>query len=124
MTGATGNATNTSAVQNFILEPGTSSDAWRRVYEKNVLPCIADFAPDLVVISAGFDAHASDPLANCELDSKDFEWVTREVIQCSNGYAVSVLEGGYEIQSLQDSAVDHVRGLLQAVPMDVKNSPT
>jgi acetoin utilization deacetylase AcuC-like enzyme len=117
MTGAVDDPTCTGAVRNVILEPGTSSDAWRQVYETSVLPCLADFAPDLVIISAGFDAHRSDPLANCGLKSEDFEWVTRELIQCSNGHAVSVLEGGYDIESLCESAVCHVQGLLQGRPM-------
>lgn len=117
MTGAVDDPTGTGALRNLILEPGTSSDVWRRVYETNVLPCLAEFGPDLVIISAGFDAHSSDPLAKCELKSEDFEWVTRELIQCSNGRAVSVLEGGYDIESLCESAVCHVEGLLQGKPV-------
>jgi acetoin utilization deacetylase AcuC-like enzyme len=144
---------NTNAVRGFILQHGTDSDAWRRVYEERVLPCLAQYAPDLVIISAGFDAHSSDPLANCELEARDYEWVTREIVRCSNGGRaggwllpipdpsvfttvlteichvarglvtgvmeasngppVSVLEGGYDIESLQDCAVHHVQGLLQ-----------
>ena len=117
MTGAMDHAANAGAVRNFILDPGTSSGAWRRVYETDVLPCLANWEPDLVIISAGFDAHSSDPLANCELHARDFEWVTRELIKCSNGRAVSVLEGGYEIESLRECAVHHVRGLLHGESM-------
>ncbi len=117
MTGAMDAAPDAGAVRNFILDAGTNSDAWRRLYETHVLPCLADWAPDLVILSAGFDAHSSDPLANCELHSRDFEWVTRELIKCSGGRAVSVLEGGYQIESLRECAVHHVQGLLQGGSM-------
>lgn len=73
------------AVRGFVLQRGTDSDAWKRVYEQRVLPCLAGFAPELVIISAGFDAHKRDPLANCELEASDFEWVTREIVRCSGG---------------------------------------
>lgn len=111
MTGGVENGS-AEAVQNFILKHGADSDAWRQLFEAEVLPCIAKFDPDLLIISAGFDAHSKDPLSNCELVADDFEWVTRELLKCCGGRAVSILEGGYDIPSLCESAVRHVSALV------------
>ena len=77
----------------------------------------AKFAPDLVVISAGFDAHARDPLANLNLVEADFDWVTRKLMEIADasakGRVVSVLEGGYDLEGLANSAAAHVAALMQ-----------
>lgn len=113
MTGGVENdSANAEAVQNFILTHGADSDAWRHLFETEVLPCIVGFDPDLLIISAGFDAHSADPLSNCELGADDFEWVTEELLKCCGGRAVSILEGGYDIPSLCESAVRHVSALV------------
>ena len=71
------------AVQNFVLDSGADSIAWRHIYEKSdgVLPTLQRFKPDLIVLSAGFDAHSADPLGEVSLASEDFEWVTRELLR-------------------------------------------
>ena len=77
-----------------------------------------DFAPELVLISAGFDAHASDPLANLEMQDDDYAWVTRELIALADRHAggrlVSTLEGGYNLQALATATAAHVRELMIA----------
>lgn len=81
-----------------------------------VLPALAAFAPDFVLISAGFDAHAGDPLASLELHEDDFSWVTREIkkiaAECCGGRLVSTLEGGYDLRALAESAAAHVSALM------------
>ena len=81
-----------------------------------ILPQLTKFAPELVIISAGFDAHWRDPLANIQLDEKDFGWVTRQLMDVADksagGRIVSVLEGGYDLQGLHDSIVEHVSALM------------
>jgi acetoin utilization deacetylase AcuC-like enzyme len=82
-----------------------------------ILPRLRDFQPELIVISAGFDAHARDPLANLNLLEADFDWVTRELMEIADASAgrrvVSVLEGGYDLQALSSSAAAHVVALMQ-----------
>ena len=83
-----------------------------------ILPRLAQFAPELIVISAGFDAHRRDPLASLELDADDFAWVTRKLMDTAEasagGRVVSVLEGGYDLLGLQQSVVAHVGALMGA----------
>ncbi len=82
-----------------------------------ILPRLAVFAPEFVVISAGFDAHMRDPLANLNLLEPDFAWVTRKVMEIADtsasGRIVSVLEGGYDLQGLARSAAAHVTALMR-----------
>lgn len=102
-------------VYNAPLPPGTGSAEFRRAYEHIILPPLADFAPELILISAGFDAHERDPLANLTLREADFAWVTaqlREIAQSScEGRMVSTLEGGYNLDALAASVAVHVREL-------------
>jgi acetoin utilization deacetylase AcuC-like enzyme len=83
-----------------------------------ILPRLKAFRPDLLMISAGFDAHERDPLANLQLVEEDFAWVTRELMAVADasagGRVVSVLEGGYDLQGLAQSAAAHVTALMQA----------
>ena len=104
-------------ILNRPLPPGTGGDAWRRVVERDVLPAIDLWRPQLIFISAGFDAHAEDPLANMALFEEDFIWVTRELCTLADrhcdGKIVSVLEGGYDPAALARSVVAHLKVLAE-----------
>jgi acetoin utilization deacetylase AcuC-like enzyme len=101
-------------VVNAICAPGAAREAWRAAFESLMAP-LDDFAPDLIIISAGFDAHARDPLADQSAEAEDFAWATRAVVSVANarcgGRILSSLEGGYDLQGLGASAVAHVRAL-------------
>ena len=90
-------------------------ELWRRQFESRLMPALDAFAPDLVLISAGFDAHRRDPLAHQSLEAEDYAWMTRAVVDVARAYAggrvVSSLEGGYDLEGLGRSAVAHVRAL-------------
>ena len=113
-TGARGE-TGVGNIVNRPLPAGTGSKDWRRVVEADILPAIDRFAPELIMISAGFDAHRADPLAMLELEEADFAWVTRELMglaarHCA-GRVVSVLEGGYDLNALAQSCLAHLNAL-------------
>jgi len=99
------------------LPPGAKSDGFRSAYREILLPAVDRFAPQLLILSAGFDAHKADPLAQLRLETSDFAWVTGELAAIadrhSGGRIVSVLEGGYDLAALAASAAAHVRGLLR-----------
>ena len=102
-------------ILNVPLPEGTGSRGFRAVMEQQVLPRIDAFKPQLLIISAGFDAHAADPLAGLELQAEDFAWVTEKLcdladVHCA-GRVVSSLEGGYDLQALGASAAAHVQVL-------------
>lgn len=105
-------------VVNAPLLPGTGSRAFRQAWESMILPALREFAPELLLISAGFDAHKADPLAELGLDEDDFAWLTDELVSiaaaCAGGRIVSVLEGGYDLAALAASVATHVRGLIRA----------
>ena len=105
-------------IVNAPLDPGAGSDAFREAFEVAILPELERFAPDLVIISAGFDAHTRDPLANLNLVERDFAWVTKRLMDVADakcgGRVVSLLEGGYDLQGLALSAAAHVRALMMA----------
>ena len=100
-------------ILNRPLPPGTGGEAWRRVVERDVLPAIDGWRPQLIFVSAGFDAHTDDPLANLNLVEADFAWVTRELCGLADrhcdGRIVSVLEGGYDPSALARSVVAHLQ---------------
>jgi acetoin utilization deacetylase AcuC-like enzyme len=102
-------------IVNRPLPAGTGSKDWRRVVEADILPTIDGFAPELIMISAGFDAHRADPLAMLELEEADFAWVTRELMALADRHAagrvVSVLEGGYDLNALARSCLAHLNAL-------------
>ncbi|MGY6704548.1 histone deacetylase family protein [Roseinatronobacter sp.] len=104
-------------VINVPLAPGTDGATFRRVYEDIVLPQLDRFAPELVLISAGFDAHRDDPLAQLELSEQDFAWVTGALCDIAarhcDGRVVSVLEGGYDLRALSTSVAAHVAVLME-----------
>jgi acetoin utilization deacetylase AcuC-like enzyme len=99
---------------NAIVPPGAPREAWRRAFE-SLMTRIDAFAPDLILISAGFDAHARDPLAEQVLEAEDFAWATRAIVSVAEkrcaGRIVSSLEGGYDLRGLADSALAHVGAL-------------
>ncbi|MBE0532736.1 MAG: histone deacetylase family protein [Rhodospirillales bacterium] len=103
-------------IVNVPLAPGSGSEQFRQGYTQRILPELAKFKPDLIIISAGFDAHARDPLAQLRLQTEDFAWVTRELLKvadaCCRGRVVSVLEGGYDLPALSASVAVHVRELM------------
>ncbi len=106
---------NEASVKNFTLPAGTDSAAFRALYEKKVFPALDKFAPDLLMISAGFDGHADDPLAQWQLTTEDFAWVTTALKKIAaahcHGKIVSVLEGGYDLPALAASVKAHLDAL-------------
>ncbi len=103
-------------ILNVPLPPGSDGAAMRAAYEAEVFPALAAFNPELILISAGFDAHADDPLANLNWREADFAWLTHRLCDLADAHAqgrvVSCLEGGYDLSALQASVVAHV-GVLQ-----------
>ncbi|MGH7057256.1 MAG: histone deacetylase family protein [Acetobacteraceae bacterium] len=103
-------------VLNVPLRPGTDGRVFCEAWRTMILPAIDRFAPELLIISAGFDAHKADPLADLRLDTKDFGWLTGELVRVAarraQGRVVSVLEGGYDIGALGASVAAHVRALM------------
>ncbi len=97
---------------NMPLPPGTDGAGFRAAWLATGLPALAAFAPELLIVSAGFDAHRADPLAQLRLDTADFAWITQQLLAASAGRLVSVLEGGYELQALAASVAAHVRCLM------------
>ncbi len=101
---------------NFPMAPGEGSQAFREGYENKILPALREFNPGLLLISAGFDAHARDPLAQINLETGDYDWVTGELLsvadECCGGKVVSLLEGGYNLDALRESVQAHVRVLM------------
>ncbi|MEI7035822.1 histone deacetylase family protein [Fulvimonas yonginensis] len=100
---------------NAPLPPGTGSQAFRRRWEQELLPRIAAFGPQLLLVSAGFDAHRADPLAQLELAADDYAWLTTRLLDVARDHAggrmVSTLEGGYDLDALAASAAAHVAAL-------------
>lgn len=102
-------------ILNHPLAPGSGGAAMRAAYDDVILPAVARFAPELIVVSAGFDAHADDPLANLNWSTDDFRWLSGRICdiaeQCCNGRVVSTLEGGYDLAALGASVAAHVETL-------------
>ncbi|MBN9598981.1 MAG: histone deacetylase family protein [Afipia sp.] len=115
-TGASQERGEHDTIVNAPLAPGDGGPKFRQAFEGVILPQLRKFSPELIIISAGFDAHWRDPLANIKLDEKDFGWVTRQLMDVADasagGRIVSVLEGGYDLQGLHDSVVEHVTALM------------
>jgi len=106
-------------VLNLPLPPGAGGEAFRAAWA-GALPRLAAFDPGLVIISAGFDAHTRDPLAQLRLNEVDFAWITREILAALPGVpVVSMLEGGYDLHALASSAAAHLRALMagSALPL-------
>ncbi|WP_449255240.1 histone deacetylase family protein [Bosea sp. (in: a-proteobacteria)] len=103
-------------IVNVALSSGDGSDAFREAFDVAVLPRVAAFQPDLIVVSAGFDAHWRDPLADINLREADFAWATQKLTDLADRHAggrlVSVLEGGYDLEALAKSTAAHVGALM------------
>jgi acetoin utilization deacetylase AcuC-like enzyme len=103
-------------IVNAPLPAGAGGIDFRDAFNRIVLPALDEFAPQLVIVSAGFDAHRLDPLAGLELETDDYAWVTRRLVDLADRHAdgrvVSSLEGGYNLGALADSSAAHVGALL------------
>ena len=102
---------------NAPMAPGTGDEEYRLVFEQTLLPAAERFRPEFILVSAGFDAHADDPLADIRLSNEGFRFMTRFVAKMAErfceGRLVSVLEGGYEVSSLTSCIEIHVRELIE-----------
>jgi acetoin utilization deacetylase AcuC-like enzyme len=103
-------------VVNGCLSPGSGSYEFRELWDGRLLPRLHAFKPQLILVSAGFDAHRSDPLADVRLGTEDYAWVTARLVELARTHAggrlVSTLEGGYDLTALAASAAAHVGELL------------
>jgi acetoin utilization deacetylase AcuC-like enzyme len=98
---------------NLPLAAGSDGAAMRRIYEAEVFPALAAWKPELVLFSAGFDAHRADPLAGLNWETEDFRWLTRRLGEQAGGRVVSALEGGYDLAALEDCVAAHVGALME-----------
>lgn len=103
-------------IANAPLPPGAGSVEFRAAWTEQLLPVLASFRPQLILVSAGFDAHRRDPLAQLQLEVADYAWLTGELVNLAvrhaQGRVVSMLEGGYDLEALRDCSVAHVRALM------------
>jgi acetoin utilization deacetylase AcuC-like enzyme len=115
-TGSTSERGEHNNIVNAPLSAGDGGPEFREAFETVILPRLKSFKPDLIVISAGFDAHMRDPLANLNLTEADFGWATRKIMDVADetaaGRVVSVLEGGYDLEGLGKSVAAHVTALM------------
>src|SRR3954453_6796611 len=114
-TGAASERGEHDTIVNVPLRAGDGGEAFREALEVSVLPRVEAFSPDLILVSAGFDAHWRDPLADLELTEADFAWATKQLMNIADhrcgGRIVSLLEGGYDLDGLARSAAAHVKAL-------------
>ena len=112
------NETGVGNIWNAPLRSGDSGEQFKDAFQSRILPALHNFAPDLILISAGFDAHKDDPLASLRMVEADFMWVTEELVKVADrhckGRVVSMLEGGYDLAALARSVVVHVKTLMEA----------
>jgi len=117
-TGAAGETGTANNIVNVPLPPMSGSAHFRNGMLRVLLPALDQFAPEMVLISAGFDAHRADPLAQLLLDEADYAWATQQLLDIARKHAggrvVSTLEGGYDLGALGASAAAHVRALMSA----------
>lgn len=104
-------------IVNVPLAAGSGSTEFRHAVQQRILPALHAFKPQLLLVSAGFDAHRDDPLADLNLDEADYTWITAELLTLAQQYAqgrvVALLEGGYQLDALAHSVAAHVRELLR-----------
>ncbi|SMX27080.1 Histone deacetylase-like amidohydrolase [Pelagimonas phthalicica] len=117
-TGAASERGKHGQIVNVPLPPESDGAHMRAAYEAHVFPRLREFAPELIIISAGFDAHQDDPLAQLNWSTDDFRRLTQDLCkiadECAQGRVVSTLEGGYDLQALAASAKAHVEVLMEA----------
>ena len=105
-------------ITNAPLRAGDTGERFREAFESRILPALHDFGPDILIVSAGFDAHQADPLANLRLVEADYLWATEKLAAVarrhSGGRIVSMLEGGYDLNALARSVAVHVKALMDA----------
>jgi acetoin utilization deacetylase AcuC-like enzyme len=115
-TGAIGERGEFNTIVNAPLSAGDGGNAFREAFETVILPRLREFKPDFLIISAGFDAHTRDPLANLNLVEADYSWVTKKLMEIADtsakGRVISLLEGGYDLQGLSRSVAAHVTALM------------
>jgi len=115
-TGAKSERGDFDTIVNAPLSAGDDGEVFREAFETVILPRLREFRPDIMIISAGFDAHTRDPLANLNLVEADFSWATRKLMEIADasakGRVVSLLEGGYDLQGLSRSVAAHVTALM------------
>jgi acetoin utilization deacetylase AcuC-like enzyme len=111
------NETGVGNIFNSPLAAGDGGTELRDAFEDRILPAVDAFSPELIIVSAGFDAHVRDPLGSLRMTADDFAWVTRELMKSAEkncqGRLVAVLEGGYDLQGLADSVSAHVGELIK-----------
>ena len=109
------NETGVGNIFNATLKAGTTSKEFTEIFDQKVLKAIDKFKPEVILISAGFDAHKRDPLANINLESDDFFTITKNIVDIANthseGRIISFLEGGYDLQALSESIIEHLNAL-------------
>ncbi len=114
-TGASSETGGSGRCLNLPLPAGCDSRSFREAWRHDVIPALDEFAPQLVLVSAGFDAHRLDPLASVDLDTPDYQWLTLELVDLARRHAggrlVSALEGGYSLTALRQCSVAHVAAL-------------
>ena len=112
------NETGVGNICNAPLRPNDDGGPFRDAFESRILTHLEAFRPDMILISAGFDAHVADPLANLRLVEADFAWATEKIMEVAarhcSGRIVSMLEGGYDLAGLAKSAAVHVKALMDA----------
>ncbi|MCW4454128.1 histone deacetylase family protein [Flavobacterium sp. MXW15] len=103
-------------IRNVLLPPGSGGFRFRNIWADEMLPAIDAFRPQLLLVSAGFDAHMRDPQADLMLETEDFGWLSAELAGIARRHAggriVSMLEGGYDLQALRECSVAHLQALL------------
>jgi len=116
-TGATSERGEHDTIVNAPLRAGDGGERFREAFETVILPRVEAFRADLILISAGFDAHWRDPVANLQLTEADFAWATRKLVDIADrrcgGRVVSLLEGGYDLEGLARSVAAHVKALMR-----------
>ena len=109
------NETGVGNIFNATLKAGTTSKEFLAIFDQKVLKAVDKFRPEVILISAGFDAHKRDPLANINLESDDFFKITKNIVDIANthskGRVISFLEGGYDLQALSESIIEHLNAL-------------
>lgn len=112
----TGTKAGLGATLNVPLSAGSGDERYRTAFTEQLLPALENFGPDVLLISAGFDAHRDDPLAGMELTAASYEWMTRDLGEFANrqcgGRMISFLEGGYNLKALADSVEAHAAAML------------